>query len=58
MLPPWGWIGPLIPKSWRAVQEDRVIVTADLDYPRLLAVADAARPSVVLFRGGNWAIWD
>jgi predicted nuclease of predicted toxin-antitoxin system len=30
-------------------------VTADLDYPRLLALARATGPSVILFRGGNWS---
>ncbi len=35
--------------------EGRTIVTADLDYPRLLALARAASPSLILFRGGNWS---
>jgi predicted nuclease of predicted toxin-antitoxin system len=39
----------------RAVAEDRSIITADLDYPRLLAIAGATAPSVILFRGGNWS---
>jgi len=38
-----------------ARQERRTIVTADLDYPRLLAVARATEPSLILFRGGNWS---
>lgn len=33
----------------------RTIITADLDYPRLLALAHAAEPSLILFRGGNWS---
>jgi predicted nuclease of predicted toxin-antitoxin system len=37
-----------------ARQEARTVVTADLDYPRLLAVARASEPSVILFRGGDW----
>jgi predicted nuclease of predicted toxin-antitoxin system len=37
-----------------ARREDRTIVTADLDYPRLLAVARATEPSLILFRGGSW----
>lgn len=37
-----------------ARQERRTIVTADLDYPRLLAVARATEPSLILFRGGSW----
>jgi predicted nuclease of predicted toxin-antitoxin system len=39
----------------RAKQEARTIITADLDYPRLLATAQANEPSVILFRGGNWS---
>ena len=35
--------------------EVRTIVTADLDYPRLLAVAHASEPSLILFRNGNWS---
>lgn len=38
-----------------ARQERRTIVTADLDYPRLLAVARATEPSLILFRGGSWS---
>lgn len=37
-----------------ARQEGRTIVTADLDYPRLLALAHASEPSLILFRDGNW----
>ena len=32
----------------------RTVVTADLDYPRLLAVARASEPSLILFRNGDW----
>src|SRR5215208_1783256 len=39
----------------RASAEGRTIVTADLDYPRLLALARALGPSLVLFRGGDWS---
>jgi predicted nuclease of predicted toxin-antitoxin system len=38
-----------------AKQERRTIVTADLDYPRLLALARAADPSLILFRNGDWS---
>jgi predicted nuclease of predicted toxin-antitoxin system len=38
----------------RAHQDGRTIVTADLDYPRLLALSQASRPSLILFRGGDW----
>ena len=39
----------------RAAAEGRVIITADLDYPRLLALLHAATPGVILFRGGTYA---
>jgi predicted nuclease of predicted toxin-antitoxin system len=39
----------------RADYDDRTIVTADLDYPRLLALTGAAGPSLILFRGGDWS---
>lgn len=39
----------------RARNEQRVIVTADLDYPRLLALAQAEGPGLILFRGGNYS---
>jgi predicted nuclease of predicted toxin-antitoxin system len=42
-------------KSWPAAQDERTVVTADLDYPRLLARAAAVGPSLILFRGGNWS---
>jgi len=37
------------------MSEGRTVVTADLDYPRLLARTRAAGPSLILFRGGNWS---
>ena len=39
----------------RAGQEARTVVTADLDYPRLLALAQTTEPSLILFRHGNWS---
>jgi predicted nuclease of predicted toxin-antitoxin system len=39
----------------RAVEDNRTIITADLDYPRLLALDAATSPSLILFRGGNWS---
>ena len=39
----------------RAKREARTIVTADLDYPQLLALTRAVEPSVILFRDGNWS---
>jgi len=38
----------------RARQEHRTVVTADLDYPRLIATAGSDSPSLILFRGGDW----
>ena len=39
----------------RARAEHRVVVTADLDYPRLLALAQLDGPGLILFRGGNYS---
>ena len=39
----------------RAEAESRTVAPADLDFPRLLALSGAAGPSLILFRGGNWA---
>jgi len=36
-------------------RERRVVVTADLDYPRLLALERADSPGVILFRGGSYS---
>jgi predicted nuclease of predicted toxin-antitoxin system len=38
-----------------ARRENRVVVTADLDFPRLLALSMAEGPGVILFRGGNYS---
>ena len=38
----------------RARSEEQVVVTADLDYPRLLALAKAEGPGRILFRGGDY----
>ncbi len=38
-----------------ARNENRVIITADLDFPRLLALSGSDGPGVVLFRGGNYS---
>jgi predicted nuclease of predicted toxin-antitoxin system len=35
--------------------ENRIIITADLDFPRLLALSLATGPSLILFRGGNYS---
>ena len=39
----------------RTRQEGRTVITADLDYPRLLALAQVAEPSLILFRHGDWS---
>lgn len=39
----------------RARNDQRAIVTAALDYPRLLALAKAEGPGLILFRGGNYS---
>ena len=38
-----------------ARQEGRVVITADLDFPRLLALSIAEGPGLILFRGGNYS---
>ena len=35
--------------------QDRVVVTADFDYPRLLALERAHGPGVILFRSGSYS---
>ena len=39
----------------RARAEGRIVVTSDLDYPRLLAFLKADNPGVILFRGGSYS---
>lgn len=39
----------------RARAEARVVVTADLDYPRMLAVTGRQGPGLILFRGGDYS---
>jgi predicted nuclease of predicted toxin-antitoxin system len=39
----------------RARAEGRIVVTSDLDYPRLLAFFKADSPGVILFRGGSYS---
>lgn len=36
----------------RARRERRLVVTADLDYPQLLALLHTEGPGLILFRGG------
>jgi len=37
------------------IAQERVIVTADLDFPRLFSQLGAAGPGLVLLRGGNYS---
>jgi len=39
----------------RAREESRIIVTADLDFARLLALAGSGSPGVILLRGGSYS---
>jgi predicted nuclease of predicted toxin-antitoxin system len=39
----------------RARQAGRIVITADLDFPQLLALSSAEGPGLVLFRGGNYS---
>ena len=38
-----------------ARREERVVITADLDFPRLLALSSARGPGLILFRGGSYS---
>jgi predicted nuclease of predicted toxin-antitoxin system len=46
-------IGP--DSDWLEIarRENRIIITADLDFPRILALSISNGPGVILFRGGN-----
>jgi predicted nuclease of predicted toxin-antitoxin system len=37
-----------------ARDEGAIVLTADLDYPRLLALSGSDGPGILLFRGGIW----
>jgi len=44
----------------RARTEQRIVITADLDFPRLLALSHATSPGLILFRGAQYSdpgIW-
>ncbi|MBI5741552.1 MAG: DUF5615 family PIN-like protein [Nitrospirae bacterium] len=36
-----------------AKKQKRIIITADLDYPQILALSGASSPGVILFRGAS-----
>jgi predicted nuclease of predicted toxin-antitoxin system len=38
-----------------ARNEQRIVITADLDFPRLLALSSADGPGLIPFRGGNYS---
>lgn len=38
----------------RAVSEERIVITADTDFPQLLALSGSGSPGVILFRGGDY----
>ncbi|PWU08022.1 MAG: hypothetical protein C5B51_08600 [Terriglobia bacterium] len=39
----------------KALGEARVVITADLDFPRLLALMSTDGPGLILLRGGNYS---
>ncbi len=38
-----------------AIEEKRVIITADLDYSRLIAISFTKEPGIILFRKGDYS---
>ena len=38
-----------------AFRDQRVVISADLDFPRLLALAGADGPGLILLRSGNYS---
>jgi predicted nuclease of predicted toxin-antitoxin system len=38
-----------------AKKQDRIIITADLDFPQILALSRATEPGIILFRGGSYS---
>jgi predicted nuclease of predicted toxin-antitoxin system len=38
-----------------ARRENRIVITADLDFPRLLVLSSTKGPGIILFRGGSYS---
>lgn len=38
-----------------AKKQGRIIITADLDFPQILALSRAPSPGIILFRGGSYS---
>jgi hypothetical protein len=55
MLLKWASNARPTPTSLRAPTTREGVVTADLDYPRLLALGHRSAPSLILFRDGTWS---
>ena len=39
----------------KAREENSIIITADMDFPRMLALSAENGPGLILFRGGNYS---
>ena len=39
----------------KAREENSIIITADMDFPRMLALSADEGPGLILFRGGNYS---
>lgn len=39
----------------RALSESRIVITCDLDFPRLFALSRASGPGLIRLRGGNYS---
>jgi len=39
----------------KARRDNMIIITADMDFPRMVALAADAGPGLILFRGGNYS---
>ena len=51
----WAFTARPTPTSWPARKRKVGRSSADLDYPRLLALARSTDPSLILFRDGDWS---